>query len=192
MPDWSPEEIIRYSQAGNRTAFALLVRQYYPAAYGLSVRLLGNAPDAEDVVQEVFLRIWRNLQGFDPSTRFGTWMYRIVMNRCLDHLRQRSRRARHETRPPADDEAPEPRGTVTPESAASGNDLLRIIHGLVAGLPETQRLIFTLRDLQDLSIEEVMDITGLSSESVRTNLHYARRRIRERLEKEYAVKGSAL
>ncbi|MRR11934.1 RNA polymerase subunit sigma-24, partial [bacterium] len=79
---------------------------------------------------------------------------------------------------------------ITPETLATSRDIGRIIEALAGDLPETQRLVFTLRDMQDLSIEEVCDITGLSSESVRSNLHYARRRLRERLALEYQVRGT--
>jgi RNA polymerase sigma-70 factor (ECF subfamily) len=191
MTDPESQDIINRSRAGDQAAFATLVRGYYPVAYALAVRILCDEMEAEDVAQEAFIRVWRNLDRFDPETRFTTWLYRIVTNLSLDRIRSRRRRGDRIADHREDDPPSELVETSTPESIASNNDLAQIILRLAGNLPETQRIVFTLRDVQDLPIETVSAITGLSSESIRTNLHYARRRIRERLERDYSVKGSA-
>jgi RNA polymerase sigma-70 factor (ECF subfamily) len=192
MTDPDSQDIIRRSKAGDQAAFALLVRGHYPVAYALALRILCNEMEAEDVAQEAFVRVWRHLDRFDPETRFTTWLYRIVTNLSLDQIRSRRRKGGRVLNRREDDEAPEPVEASTPETIASNRDFVRIVNRLAGDLPETQRVVFTLRDIQDLPIETVCAITGLSSESIRTNLHYARRRIRESLEKDYSVKGSAL
>lgn len=186
----TPGELIQRSADGDTAAFALLVREFYPKAHGLSVRLLGSPSDADDVAQEAFIRVWTHLSSFDPTTRFGTWLYTIVTNLCMDHLRRRARRFRFGLRRSDEENLPDPADPLTPELVTVGNDLAALVNRIAAELPATQRLVFTLRDLEDLSIDEVTAITGLSSESVRTNLHYARRRIRNRLERDYEVKGA--
>jgi RNA polymerase sigma-70 factor, ECF subfamily len=181
--------IIRKCKAGDGASFSILVREHYALAYGLALRMVCDEADAEDVAQEAFIRVWRSLDRFDENTRFTTWLYRIVTNLSLDQLRSRRRRLEHAidrnegNRDPAD--------PADHEAITANGDLARIVRHLSGGLPETQRLVFALRDLQDLPIATVCEITGLSSESVRTNLHYARRNIRERLEREYSVKGGS-
>lgn len=182
-------DVVR-SQHGDTAAFARLVREHHSYAYGLAIRLVCNEAEAEDVVQEAFVRAWRNLSRFDPNTRFTTWLYRIVTNLSLDCLRSRKHRPFPEGLLPGDALTEGLADHETPETLTSSRDLATIIESLAGMLPETQRLVFTLRDIQDLSIEEVCDCTGLSSESVRSNLHYARKKLRERLGTEYDVKGS--
>lgn len=181
-------DVVR-SQHGDTAAFARLVRVHHSYAYGLALRLVCNEAEAEDVVQEAFVRAWKNLSHFDPNTRFTTWLYRIVTNLSLDCLRSRKHRPSPEGLLPGDALTEGLADHDTPETLTSSRDLAKIIESLAGMLPETQRLVFTLRDIQDLSIAEVCDCTGLSSESVRSNLHYARKKLRERLGTEYDVKG---
>lgn len=177
------------ARARNRelAAFEELVRTYQPFAYRLAVRLLCSETDAEDVTQEAFVRVWRNIERYDPSVLFTTWLYRIVTNLCLDHLRARKRQwgAHGQTLPEGD-----PPSGEDIEAATSTADLVGILRLIAGDLPETQRLVFALRDLQDLSIAEVREITGLSEASIKTNLHYARRTLRRRMETEYGVRGT--
>jgi RNA polymerase sigma-70 factor, ECF subfamily len=180
------QNTLRRCKAGDRAAFAILVREHYGLAYGLALRMVCDEADADDVAQEAFIRVWRGLDRFDVETRFTTWLYTIVTNLSLDQLRRRRRRDVNRKEGWA-----EPLDPGNQEAVVCNADLARIVRHLAGGLPETQRLVFTLRDLQDLPVTTVCEITGLSSESVRTNLHYARRKIRERLEKEYSVKGGA-
>lgn len=178
-------------RTGDMAGFGELVRMHQPYAFRLAVRILCSEDEAEDVVQEAFVRVWRNIDRYDPSVRFTTWLYRIVTNLCLDHLRGRKRHRALGDRGKSDDDPPadHPCGEDI-EHAASTADLVRIVRAIAGDLPETQRLVFTLRDLQDLSIDEVRQITGLSEASIKTNLHYARRALRARMESEYGERGN--
>jgi len=176
---------IRSSQQGDQHAFARVVRAHYSYAYSVALRLVLDESDADDVVQEGFVRVWKNLNRFDPNTRFTTWLYRIVTNVSLDVIRARKRRPMTTDRQPDEIPMGENADVGNPEEFTSNRDMIEHIERLAADLPDTQRLVFTLRDIQDLTIEEVCECTGLSSESVRTNLHYARKRLREHFEKEY-------
>jgi len=185
-------DIFHRIRAGDMAAFEELVRHYQPYAYSLAVRLLCNEAEAEDAVQETFVRVWRNIGRYDPSIQFSTWLYRIVTNLCLDQLRARRRRNWISfPKENEDGQAIEMRADVDLDELVSTENLVSIIYSLSGGLPETQRLIFVLRDLQDLSIQEVCNVTGLSEGSVKTNLHYARRKIREHLMQDYDVKGAS-
>jgi RNA polymerase sigma-70 factor (ECF subfamily) len=183
-------DILARVRTGDTGAFEDLVRTYQNYAYQLAVRMLFSETEAQDVVQEAFVRVWRSINRYDPSVRFTTWLYRIVTNLCLDQIRAEKRRNVFRKQREAQSEAgSDPPAAVDIEKAVSTADLMRIVRTLAGDLPETQRLVFTLRDLQDLSINEVSRITGLSEASIKTNLHYARRTLRERMEVEYGVRG---
>lgn len=186
-----PPNISPAIRSGDTAAFEELVRQYQPYAYSLAARMLGNEQEAEDAVQEAFIRVWRSIDRYDPAVRFTTWLYRIVTNLCLDHLRSRRRRNWVTISDDSDERNSDLQAGSDPSDQTSGEDLLSIIRKLSYVLPETQRTVFVLRDLQDLSIQEVCSITGLSQGSVKTNLHYARRKLREQLIHGYGVKGAS-
>jgi RNA polymerase sigma-70 factor (ECF subfamily) len=113
-----------------------------------------------------------------------------VTNLCLDQIRAKKRRGVFGTAPALQSDAgSDPPAAEDIEKAVSTADLIRIVRRLAGDIPARQRMVFTLRDLQDLSIDEVRQITGLSEASIKTNLHYARRALRERMECEYGVRG---
>ncbi|MBN2357402.1 RNA polymerase sigma factor [candidate division KSB1 bacterium] len=160
--------------------FRRLVETHQSYAYALAIRLLHNRQDAEDVVQEAFIRIWRHRSRYNPEVKFTTYLYKIVVRLCYDRLRSRKRRRRV-----IDSEM-----EVNSACAADDNDeiadidqqeLLQRIHILASALPLKQKLVFCLRDLQGLTIDEVKQVTGLSTAAVKTNLFHARKFLREQL-----------
>jgi len=180
------QECIERARNGSRSAFAELVRSHQQFAYGIAFRLLWDAHEAEDIVQETFVRIWRHLHRWNPDQPFTTWMYVIVTNLCRDRLRERKRRPFLRMESEQMEQFEDPAGTLEgPESV----DLLNIIGRLTERLSLKQRLVFTLRDLQDLSVQEVAKIAGISEASVKTNLHLARRKLRALLIQEYRITG---
>jgi len=186
-PDQLEQDLVLEAKGGDPDAFEKLVRLRRSFVFSLAVRLLYDEEEAKDVVQECFLRVWRHLYNYDPAVRFTTWLYKITVNLCLDRLRTAKRRKLVFSAGGNDERIrgiPEQQDL---ERAQTNRELVAIIKGLTAHLPEKQRLVFTLRDLQDLSVDEVVEITGLSRESVKTNLHYARRAIRSLLERQYDI-----
>jgi RNA polymerase sigma-70 factor (ECF subfamily) len=167
---------------GNTSDFRQVVALHQGYAFGLAFRILCESEEAKDVVQECFIRIWTHRAEYRPEVKLTTWIYTIVSNLCNDRLRARMRRARVITTRGADAEDFAVSSEQGPEELAENRDLAERITALAASLPEKQRTIFTLRDLQDQSIEEIADILGMSSQSVRTNLCYARAAIRSRLQ----------
>lgn len=177
-----PGETIVRSQQGDVNAFRQLVGCYQRYAFALAFRIVCDEDDAHDIVQETFIRVWKHLRSYNPERKFTTWLYRIVVNLSYDRLKAEGRKLRVFTPISKVDEGTF-RDTAMPvDTALINKDLGERIKAIAQGLPRKQRLVFVLRDLQDLPVEEVAEILGMSHESVKTNLCFARRRIRLRLE----------
>lgn len=173
---------------GETEAFGHLIRRHQKLAFALAFRLLCDEQEARDVTQEAFIKAWTNLARFDPERTFGPWLYTIVSHQALDHLRSRKRRFALFTRDSDEAGCPEIPHREELDESISNAELAAIIRRLTARLSPTQRLVFTLRDLHDLPIVEVLEMTGLSEGSIKTNLHHARKHIRAMLERSYLVK----
>jgi len=187
LTDDKIQELIGRCAERDVLAFEQLVRQFQSYAFALAMRLLCNEEEASDAVQESFVRVWKHLDRYDRGRKFTTWLYTIVTNISLDRLRaiKRNRRlfsSRDED--PSIDDIQDERDL---HEIHSNEELAGMIRALTDELPLKQRLVFTLRDLQDLSVEEVSQASGMSIGSVKTNLHYARRRIRQRMAEKYNV-----
>jgi RNA polymerase sigma-70 factor (ECF subfamily) len=185
-------DAVTRSQSGDLAAFEQLVRKYQPYAFSLAMKFLCDEAEASDVVQDSFLRVWKHIDRYDPNQKFTTWLYRIVSNLCVDRFRtlKRSRNIfLSRDRDPVLEDLPDERDWETMHSNEQLADIVRVLSGR---LSRRQRLIFTLRDLQDLTVDEVVEITGLSIGSVKTNLHYARKSIRDVLVRHYGVVRSDL
>lgn len=158
------------------------MEEYQAYAFSVAFRAVCDEEDAKDIVQESFIRVWNNIHRYDESVKFTTWLYRIVTNLCIDLLRSGNRRRCQplEGMSAALLSCSDPESD--PERLYSNAELGAMIGTLMDDLPPKQRMIFLLRDLENLSIKEVCDILHLSEGSVKTNLVYARRYIRRRLE----------
>jgi len=181
------EDVVTRSQCRDLAAFEQLVRKYQPYAFSLAMKFLCDEAEASDVVQDSFLRVWKNIDRYDPKQKFTTWLYKIVVNLCVDRFRalKRSRSIfLSRDRDLVMEDLPDERDW---ETVCSHGQLAEIIRTLSCQLSRKQRLVFTLRDLQDLTVEGVVEITGLSIGSIKTNLHYARKSIRDVLVRHYGV-----
>jgi RNA polymerase sigma-70 factor, ECF subfamily len=177
------EDLIERAKDGDVHAFRNIVVEYQSYAYTLALRFLYDECDAEDVVQESFIRIWNHLHDFDSKKKFTTWMYAIVVHLCYDKTKSNKRRNRIFERINNHTSELNIPGTIHVEEEFIAKETLSLIQYFAEGLSEKQRMIFLLRDLQDLSMEEVSAITGLSASSIKTNLFYARQSIRKKLVK---------
>lgn len=163
---------------GDALAFEELVRTHAHFAYNLALRVLGDPHEAEDVTQEAFLRAWRAIPSFRDEARFRTWLYRIVVNRCYDRLpRLAEQMAALESETPPDllDESPAAYDNMLAEEARQR------VHHAIDSLPESYRMLITLRHLQEMSYAEISEATGMPLGTVKVGLHRARRRLRESL-----------
>lgn len=168
--------------AGDTGAFEKLVRLYQPYAYKLAFRIVWNEEDAKDIVQETFIRVWKNISKYDSRIRFTTWMYKIVTNLCLDKLKTEKRRRKHMTISTETSNAIVIPDVNNEDKKLADRDLVENVRILSKQLTAMQRLVFTLRDLQDLDIREIADILHMSPGAVKSNLYLARLAIRNKLE----------
>lgn len=162
-------------RAGDLGAFEELYRQHAGKLFSLACRMLGNATDAEDLLQEIFLSAHRKLESFRGESALGTWLYRLAMNQCLDYLRSRAARANQVTG--ALDDEPgwyEPGRGGLAEQAVSRIDLERAL----ARLPDGCRAAFVLHDVQGLEHREVAEILGIAEGTSKSQVHKARLRLR--------------
>ncbi len=180
---------IERASAGDGSAFEALVRKYQSWVFTLAHRMLGDRAEAEDMAQEIFLKVYRALPQFEGKSTFSTWLYTIATNHCLSHLESRRRRprlqemirsARTEGNPdPVEDRVadPAPRADQVLEKA----DLRRLIQEQLLRLTPEHRAILVLRDIQGLAYEEIGGLLGLEPGTVRSRLHRARTELKERL-----------
>lgn len=167
---------VRAALQGDQAAFADLVTRYQSAVYNMAYRMLGDATEAEDASQEVFVRAWNQLRTFQLDRRFSTWLLSIASHYCIDLLRRRKPTA------PLDDvalykESDDP----APEELALQGEQREIVQALLNALPEKYRSVTVLRYYNDLSYEEIARAMGLTESAVKTQLHRARRMLAEQL-----------
>ena len=172
------QNLINKSAKGDTKAFSLLVAEFQPLVYRLAFRLLCNEDEARDMVQETFVKVWLSIGRYDAKFRFSTWIYKITTNPCYDKLRTLQFAA------DATDVATLPLASNEDiEKHLIHRELRELIVTLTAELTPAQRLVFTLRDLEELEAAEVETITGLSPAQIKSNLYLARKYIRERIQK---------
>lgn len=185
----SDQEAIRRVRAGDRDAFRVLVERYQGRAYRLALRVLRNEEEARDAVQEAFLKAYGALDRFQGRSRFYTWLYRLVMNQCLDQ-RRRDRSDRETAYEEggaveADSEVGDPPEVLgvrfAPAAAAMGKELRRHLAAAIDTLPEAARATLLLREVEGLSYAEIAETLQIPKGTVMSRLHYARRQVQRRL-----------
>jgi RNA polymerase sigma factor (sigma-70 family) len=173
------QELISRSKDGDVDAFNSLVEQYQRLVYNLALRMLGNADAAEDASQDTFLSAYRAIDKFRGGS-FKSWVLRIAANSCHDKLRvsRRYRIVSLDTLLETDD-LPQANNTESPEDYALRRELGRFLNEGLSHLPEDQRLVVILSDVQGLSYEEVAQVTGASLGTVKSRLNRGRTRLRD-------------
>lgn len=180
--------LVRAAKAGDMRAFEELVRRYDRNVFRIAQHITQNREDAEDVVQEAFLKAYGNLSQFQEQSKFYTWLVRIAVNEALMKLRRR--RPERMVSLDQDIETEEdsmPREVAdwspNPEQQYSQAELREILGKTIQGLPAGFRTVFVLRDVEGLSTEETAEALGLSVPAVKSRLLRARLQLRERLNK---------
>ena len=181
--------LIRAAQDGDHAAFEQLVRAYDQSVLRLAMNLLRSPEDARDVYQDAFLRVYRNLHSFRFDCSFHTWLYRIVTNLCLDHLRKRKVRKEE---PPvlATADGPLDRMAAVPEERVDGDPQRYLFSGqvrnrvkqMLAELTPRERMVFELRHYQGLRLRRIGEILGTTEEAAKNCLFRATQKMRGGLE----------
>lgn len=193
-------DLIARCQAGDRAAFQALVARYQKRAYGIAYGVLRNPDDAMDVTQEVFVKIYRSIGQFKGDSSFFTWLYRIVVNLCIDHCRKHGRLKPVEyddgyARKDAEDGVlPLTASTrsMHPDRAYGDRELGRALHEALATLTENHRAIIVLREVDGLSYEEISDVMQCQIGTVMSRLHHARKNLQKALQPYLEEAGSSL
>ena len=175
--------IIREVLDGDANAFEDIVREYERNVYNIALRMSGDREDALDISQESFLKAYHSLRSFRGDSKFSVWLYRIVSNTCLDFLRERKRRA--EVPLVRGDDEGEAEQTEIPDESLAPEALLErkltreAVRRALLSLPEDQRKILLLREIQGFSYEEIGKILSLESGTVKSRIFRARRKLCE-------------
>lgn len=177
---WRPqtdEALVAAVLAGHHSMFELLMRRYNQRVFRAARALVKNNDEAEEIVQQAWISAWENLKSFRGNSRFSTWVIRIAMNACL-------MRARHHGRcisiDDTDIEAPES-AAAGPERTIELKQLARFIERAADALPEGQRAVFILRDVEEMNTAETAEALEVSEEVVKTRLHRARAAIQDEI-----------
>lgn len=182
------------ARAGDRRALETLLSEARPRALAVALKVLRNPDDAEDAVQDAFLKVWRYIARFEGRASFTTWLHRIVMNASLDLLRRQS--CRPEALVEEDEEAParaaEPSHEETPERSLGEAETGAIVRAAVATLSPVHRQALTLREFEDRSYEEIARASRCPVGTVMSRLHHARRKLADELRGTLAAEAPAL
>ncbi|MEW6071802.1 MAG: sigma-70 family RNA polymerase sigma factor [Planctomycetota bacterium] len=185
--------LIRRAQAGEEEAFALLVQRHEARACRVAAGLVANREDARDLAQEAFLRVFRSLDRFDFRHEFTTWLYRIVTNLAIDHLRRR--RPAVSTAAPGEEEADlelHDAGAPSPAAALEREETAIRVRACLERLPAHFQSVMVLRELEGLSCKEIAAIVGATHVTVRWRLHRGRKLFQdewERMARQSAAPG---
>lgn len=174
------EELIARAQAGDRAAFAALVREHGNEVYTLARRLVGDPHLAADVSQETLIRAWRALPSFRGDAAFSTWLHRITVNTAWTHKRRSRKHAAVSLDEVADVAAPY--SADDPEVSGELLELRGRLNGALRTLPEAQRQVVVLKDVYDWSHAEIAEAMGISVTAAKVRLHRARARLARYLE----------
>lgn len=178
-PGPDDKELVRLCQKGDMRAFETLVNRYQKKVYWIAYHFVGDAEDATDLAQEAFIRVYRSIDKFDQKYNFYTWLYRIVVNLSIDLLRKRKK---HEA--VSLDEFPvDPEVDANPTRPLANAELREQIEKVLNALPQKYKTVIVLRDIHELSCEEIAKIIDCTNATTRWRLHKAREMFKERWEK---------
>ena len=188
--------MIRF-QAGDRSAFALLVRRHQSPLYNFALRQLRSPSAAEEVVQDAFVRVVHSAAEFKHAARFSTWLYTITRNLCIDHVRKRTLRNHPSLDEPKHGEGGADGPTLGERTADSRSNVERTavaaeirerLIGAVDELPDEQREVFLLREVSNVPFKEIAEIVGVPENTVKSRMRYALERLQAALSdfEEYA------
>ena len=185
----SESRLIRRLRERDEGAFREMVEEYRDRVYNLTFRMLGNREEGEDLAQEVFITVFKSIDSFRGDSKFSTWLYRITANHCKNRIKYLARRQDRKkaelteqtevgtTGATSGAPRPSPRPDVQLQSA----EMEQLLQQAIGSLDEDQRILVVLRDIEELSYEEICVITDLPEGTVKSRLHRARMALRKKL-----------
>ncbi|MBT8492121.1 MAG: sigma-70 family RNA polymerase sigma factor [Deltaproteobacteria bacterium] len=183
--------LIRRLRERDERAFREMVDEYSDRVFGLTLRMLGNREEAEDVAQEVFITVFKSIDSFRGDSKFSTWLYRIAANHCKNRIKYLARR--HDRKKSEFDEeytkgamtgaASTPKRARRPDEQVHSSQMEVLIQQAIESLKEEHRLLIILSDVEELSMKEICDITGLAEGTVKSRIHRARKILQKKLAK---------
>jgi len=169
-------KLIQECRGGNLSNFRKLVELTSPFAFSLAFRMLGDEDLAKDVVQETLVTIWQKLKGIKSAEVYKIWIYKIVINKCYDQLRHKKRNREYV----ADEKTWQilsERFSQMPSSQLENDETARIIGLLTDKLSPKQKTIFILSEIEEMTSDEITEVTGISKTVIKANLYHARKSI---------------
>jgi len=184
MTDGDELLLIRRAQEGDRSAFDALIRLYDKSVLRMALQVVGSPEEARDLYQEAFLKVYRSIGHFRQEAKFSTWLYRVVMNVCLDHLRRQ--KIRKEVTPPQPEDGeteffqtvPDDRPTLDPERATHSREIGRRIQVALDRLNPRERMVFELKHYQGLKLRAIGQICKTSEQTAKNCLFRATQKLR--------------
>ncbi|HEY2733864.1 MAG TPA: sigma-70 family RNA polymerase sigma factor [Polyangiales bacterium] len=181
--------LLRRLRDRDERAFRELIEAHRDRVFNITFRMLGNRAEAEDVAQEVFITVFKTIDTFREEAKFSTWLYRVAVNHCKNRIKYLARRHDRDRDELDDTTASGVNGTIgaplpaAPDHALAGAQMEKLLQDAIENLDEEHRVVVVLRDVEDLSIEEICDITGLPDGTVKSRLHRARLALRKKLQR---------
>ena len=179
----SDEEVVKHVLSGETVLFEVLMRRYNQRLYRAARSILGDDNEAEDVMQDTYVRAYEHLNQFSERAKFSTWLTRIAVHEALARHRRRSRFVEIDSTPESeiDNVSILVSKTQNPEQETLARELSAVLESSVDALPDSYRSVFMLRDVEEMSTAETAECLDISKEAVKTRLHRARALLREKL-----------
>lgn len=182
--------LLRRLRDRDERAFTELLTEHRDRVFNITYRMLGNRAEAEDVAQEVFISVFKTIDSFREESKFSTWLYRVTVNHCKNRIKYLARRHERD-RDELDETSSQANGAVNgapvraaqPDKALASAQMERLLQDAIASLDDDHRAVVILRDVEDLSIEEICEITGLPDGTVKSRLHRARLVLRKKMQR---------
>lgn len=181
--DNSEQLLLERSKAGDVAAFETLIEAYQKKIFNLAYRIVGNYDDAGDLAQEALIRIFRSIAGFKEQSSFSTWVYRITTNVCLDDIRKKKNRKVISLDEEIHVEDGEMKRQIMsddplPDEVAEKEEMRHLVNDAINTLPEEQRLVISLRDIQGLTYDEIAEVLDCPSGTVKSRINRARQALK--------------
>ena len=155
--------------------FNLLVREYQERVYWHVRKMVIDHDDADDLVQEIFVKVWKNLKSFREDSKLYTWIYRIATNECLTFLKKKKRKLFI----PINDVQSELAGKLEDDENISGDEVQMKLQKALLKLPDKQRMVFNMKYFDDMKFKDIAEITGTSEGALKASYHHAVKKIEE-------------